>query len=136
MGSKRSVFNYLLFNSVFMLTFCSIVNGQATFDRYQSFVLGVDSSVNISNYDKTYIVHFNFCTAPKYCGQNLIKLIERNKGKQILILCDDTKNKYLQKLKNNSYRLVQVDFLQMDRHGLFSVYNIEITKKRKVKKLI
>lgn len=136
MESKRSAFSCLMFSSAIMLIICYPGAAQGTFDRYQSFVFDVDSSIDIGNYDKTYIVHFNFCAAPKYCGRNLITYIEKNKGKQILILCDDPKNKYLQKLKNNSYHLLQVDFLQMDRHGLFSVYNIEITKKRKVKKLI
>lgn len=136
MGSKHFVFNWLIISNALMFIISYPGAAQGIFDRYQSFILGIDSSIDIGNYDKTYIVHFNYCTSPKYCGNNLINYIEKNKNKRILILCDDPKNNYLKKLKNNSYHLFQVDFTQLDRNGLFSVYNIEINKKQKVKKLI
>jgi hypothetical protein len=136
MGSKHFIFNWLILINGLVCISAVTGNGQNPFENYQAFFIGIDSTVNISNFDKTYIVHFNFCSSPKYCGDNLIRYIEKDKNKKILIICDDPKNKYLLKLKNNFYRFVSVDFLLLDRHGLFSVYNIEITKKRKVRKLL
>ncbi len=135
MELKRSVLHWLIAINLLILLSNSL-NAQASFQDYRSFVSRVDTSVDIANYDKIYIVHFNMCTNPNYCGENLIKYINKNQDKSILILCDDLENEHLKKLENNKYTLLHIDFFELDRYGLLSVYNIEITKKRKVKKLI
>ncbi len=127
---------WLILISSLILLNCNSLKSQSTFERYSALIAGIDSSIRISDYDKTFIVHFNFCTGTHYCGDNLIKYIEKNKNKKILIICDDPNNKYLHKLKNNSYKLLFIDFMLLERDGLFSVYNIEMTKKRKFRKLI
>lgn len=120
--------------AIFLQPFC--VKGQGLFEEYREFIMDADSSIDIKNYDKTYIIHFNFCTSPKYCGDNLVKHIERDKNKKILIVCDNPKNSYLLKLKNNHYETLNIDFKKMEQGGLFSVYNMEIHKSKKIKKLI
>ena len=122
--------------SLCLLLPASTLRSQLKFDQFHDALIEIDSSLNVMAYDKTYIVHFNFCTSNKYCGKRLIDYINKNKNKKILLICDDATSTYIKFLDTkNIFRIAFVDTYAMQKKGIFSVYNIELTPKGRIKKL-
>jgi len=125
-------------NLFFCLLSVIVVNAQT--DDYEGFrntiLTRIDSTLDIAKYDEVFIVHFNFCSSTRYCGKNLIQYINTSKSKNILIIADDIKNEYLKGIKEDlPITLFSLEVIKMQKYGIFSVYNMQISKERKIKKL-
>lgn len=139
MESKYLKYLWKIINIVIIMTiWANTTKAQSTFEYYQKKIFLYDSLTNISDFDVAYIVHFNFCSSNKYCGKKLIKYLENIKKQKVILLCDDINNPLLESIRelpNFTIKYIDQDFLQ--KHGVFSVYNLEISSKhKKVKKLI
>ncbi|QQS31111.1 MAG: hypothetical protein IPM47_09415 [Sphingobacteriales bacterium] len=134
----------LLLNSVLPILMywylCSPVYAQqnTNYSQFDKMLPIIDSTIFISNYDKVFIVHFNFCTSTKYCGQHLINYMLAAKGSRILVVCENTNAKILDPLKTSDrFEFKEISNLTLTQYGLFSVYNLLILPgKKKIKKLL
>lgn len=97
----------------------------------------IDSSIHLNTYNKAFVIHFNFCSSTKYCGQKMVDFIAKTKGDKILIICDNADAKILEPLRTqNRFELKQINQTILTQYGLFSVYNLYIyPQKRKIVKL-
>ncbi len=97
----------------------------------------IDSTIHLISYNKAFVIHFNFCSSTKYCGQKMVDFIAKTKGDKILIICDNADAKILEPLRTqNRFELKQINQTILTQYGLFSVYNLYIyPQKRKIVKL-
>ncbi|HRK29320.1 MAG TPA: hypothetical protein PK239_18735 [Chitinophagales bacterium] len=122
-----------------MLMFCTTLQAQQqlTYRNFNQTLAALDSAIQLNQYSKAFIVHFNFCSSTKYCGENLINFMLRTKGDRILVVCENTDAKILAPLKTQSrFEFKAISNHTLTQYGLFSVYNILLNpRKKKIIKL-
>lgn len=121
-----------------LLLGCSLqAQQQVSYRSFEQTLPTIDSTIVFAHYDKVFVVHFQFCTGSKYCRENLVSLIGKQKGNRILVICENAGAKILQPLTNQSrFEFKEINTITLTQYGLFSVYNIMLNpKKKKLKKL-
>ena len=134
MGSR--FLKYLLLKSSFVFA-CSISFGQVQFINVQN-CYAFCFKEDVNKYDNIFIIHFSFCNGTNYCGKNLADyiLLKTSKSENNLVISDDTINPLITFLKSEKNITTKyINSTTIEKFGIFSVYNVHINRKRRIKRL-
>lgn len=102
------------------------------YERFREACIHYDAnSFDLHSYDHIFIMHIGFCASTEYCNERMVEYIQNRKDEKSLVIYDMKDNYYtglLSNISNIDLKFMDREYLQ--RHNVFSVYNIHIKKKR------
>lgn len=101
------------------------------YTRFQSVCMQHDMSLNLNSYQNIFIMHVGFCASTEYCNERMIDYIQERKDEKTLVIYDMKDKEYTKLLSSiEGVYLHYIDRAYLQKHAIFSVYNIHINKKR------